>query len=159
MPPVVVGGAVVVPARLLAALKGEAPPAGVTVGDRDRIDKLAIAAVVAAERALGRVPKVMDHSNPGYDLESSDPGEPGRLRFIEVKGKAVGRDTVTVSATQIRCCLNQPDNWILAIVPVEGEVAHGPRYVRRPFTTPPDFAEVSKNLDLSQLFERSEDPS
>lgn len=89
----------------------------------------------------------------------SGPRELGRLRFIEVKGKSVGRDTVTVSATQIRCCLNQSDNWILAIVPVDGDPAHPPRYVRRPFTTAPDFAEVSKNLDLAQLFERSEDPS
>ncbi len=158
-PPVVIGGAVVIPSRMLNVLRGGGPPAGVPVADRDRIDRLAIAAVVAAERALGRVPKVMDHSNPGYDIESADANEPGRLRFLEVKGKAVGRDTVTVSATQIRCCLNQPDNWILAIVPIDGETAHTPRYVRRPFTTPPDFAEVSKNLDLAQLFERSEEPA
>lgn len=101
----------------------------------------------------------MDHSNPGYDIESTDPREPGRLRFLEVKGKAVGRDTVTVSATQIRCCLNQPDNWILPIVPVDGDQAKPPRYIRKPFTTPPDFAEVSKNLDLAQLFKRAEDPT
>ena len=158
-PPVVVGGCLVVPARMIAAALGRPISVGAPAVDRDRIDKLAIAAVVAAETALGRHPTVMDHNNPGYDIESADPREPGRLRFIEVKGKAVGRDTVTVSATQIRCCLNQPDNWILAIVPVDGELAKGPRYVRRPFTTPPDFAEVSKNLDLAQLFERSEDPS
>ncbi len=158
-PPVVVGGAIVVPSRMLTAAISGSPPTGVPVIDRDRIDKLAIAAVVAAEKALGRIPRVMDHSNPGYDIESADPSDPGRLRFLEVKGKAVGRETVTVSATQIRCCLNQPDNWILAIVPVDGDHAKGPRYIRRPFTTPPDFAEVSKNLDLAQLFERSEEPS
>jgi len=158
-PPVVVGGCLVVPLRMIAAALGHPTPVGAPAVDRDRIDKLAIAAVVEAEKALGRHPKVMDHSNPGYDIESADPREPGRLRFIEVKGKAVGRDTVTVSATQIRCCLNQPDNWILAIVPVDGELAKEPRYVRRPFTTPPDFAEVSKNLDLLQLFDRSEEPS
>lgn len=158
-PPVVVGGALVVPARVLAAAQGGSLPIGASLIDRDRIDRLAIDAVVSAERALGRVPRVMEHSNPGYDIESADPRDPGRLRFIEVKGKAVGRETVTVSATQIRCCLNQPDNWILAIVPVDGHRALGPRYVRRPFTTPPDFAEVSKNLDLATLFERAQEPS
>lgn len=158
-PPLVVGGALVVPSRMVAAALGCPPPTNATTVDRDRIDRLAIEAVVAAEKALGRLPKVMDHSNPGYDIESADPRDPGRLRFIEVKGKAVGRETVTVSATQVRCCLNQPDNWILAIVPVDGDRALSPRYVWRPFTTPPDFAEVSKNLDLSQLFERAEEPS
>ncbi|MFO0857064.1 MAG: helicase-related protein [Phycisphaerales bacterium] len=158
-PPLVVGGALVVPARMLNAVLGNPGPSTPAVVDRDRIDKLAIEAVVATERALGRSPRVMDHSNPGYDIESADPREPGRLRFLEVKGKAVGRETVTVSATQIRCCLNQPDNWILAVVPVDGEYAKVPRYIRRPFTTPPDFAEVSKNLDLAALLERGEEPS
>lgn len=158
-PPVVVSGALVVPSRVLALALGKPAPPGASPLDRDRIDRLAVEAVVASETRLGRMPRVMDHGNPGYDIESADPREPGRLRFIEVKGKAVGRETVTVSATQIRCCLNQPDNWILAIVPVDGDRAQAPRYVRRPFTTPPDFAEVSKNLDLAQMLDHSEEPS
>jgi superfamily II DNA or RNA helicase len=158
-PPTVVGGALVVPARLLAAAMGQPTPDDAAAVDRDRIDALAVQAVVAAETSLGRMPRVMDHNNPGYDIESSDPRTPGRLRFIEVKGKAVGRDTVTISATQIRCSLNQPDNWILAIVPIDGDRALQPRYVRQPFSSPPDFAEVGRNLDLDQLFRRSEAPS
>jgi hypothetical protein len=116
-------------------------------------------AVIEAELALGRQPRELPHNNPGYDIESADPREPGRLRFLEVKGKAVGRDVVTVSVTQIRTALNKPDDWILAIVPVDGESAGKPRYVRRPFATAPEFAEVSRNLDLTQLLARSEDPS
>jgi len=158
-PPVVVGGCLVVPANYIARLQGDLSMTPGAVVDRDKIDQLAIAAVVAAERALGREPRVMDHSNPGYDIESADPREPGRLRFIEVKGKSVGRDTVTVSATQIRCSLNQPENWILAVVPVDGDRALAPRYARRPFINPPEFAEVSKNLDLAQLLAMSEEPS
>jgi superfamily II DNA or RNA helicase len=157
-PPRVIGGALVVPERMLKSLSGDSPLEPDTI-DRDRIDRLAIEAVVAAERALGRIPKVMGHNHPGYDIESEDPLESGRLRFLEVKGKAVGRETVTVSATQVRCCLNQPDSWILAIVHIDGSTVHPPKYVRRPFTTAPDFAEVSKNLNLTQLLERAEDPS
>ncbi|MBX7135129.1 MAG: DUF3883 domain-containing protein [Fimbriimonadaceae bacterium] len=158
-PPTVVGGALVIPERYLRTLRGESVSDIPTAASRDRIDQLAIEAVLLAERAIGRVPRVMAHNNPGFDIESTDPREPGRLRFLEVKGKAAGRETVTISATQIRTALNKPDDWILAIVPVQDERALRPRYVRRPFTTPPDFAEVSKNLDLDQLLERSEEPA
>ena len=159
LPPLVIAGTLVVPARVLARLLGASTASDAGVIDRDRIDRLAVAAVFSAEQALGRIPRVMEYSNPGYDIESGDPREPGRLRFIEVRGKAIGCETVTVSATQIRCCLNQPNNWILAVVPVDGDRAHLPRYIHRPFTTPPDFAEVSKSLDLGQLLDRSEEPS
>ena len=99
-----------------------------TPDDRARIDKLAVAAVMAAERQLGRKPREMQHNNEGYDIESADPKEPGRLRFIEVKGKAVGKTTVTISATQIRHCCNQPDTGIRAIVQTDGDKAQEPRY-------------------------------
>jgi hypothetical protein len=36
----------------------------------------------------------------GYDVESEVPGE-GRLLFIEVKGRADGADTVTVTMNEI----------------------------------------------------------
>lgn len=155
--PVVTGGALVVPQVYLDRLQGR-DPSEISTGDRDRIDRLAIAAVLEAERSLGRIPEEMHHSNPGYDILSRDPKEPGRLRFIEVKGKAVGRTTVTISATQIRTCLNKPDDWILAIVPIDGDRAQQPRYVRQPFSTLPDFAEVGRNLDLEILFAAATDP-
>lgn len=160
LPAVAIGGAIIVPQGLLSRLKGEpTPERDLSPDDRDRIDKLAIAAVLAAERALGREPREMDHNNPGYDIESRDPREPGRLRFIEVKGKAAGKPTVTVSATQIRTALNKPEDWILALVSVNGDRVEKPQYIRRPFTAPPDFAEVGKNLDVKMLLEKAEQPS
>ena len=36
----------------------------------------------------------------GYDIESAIPGT-GRLRFIEVKGRVAGADTVTVTKNEI----------------------------------------------------------
>jgi hypothetical protein len=157
VPPLVMGGALVIPASFVREESAESQTP--STDNRDEIDRLAIQAVLAAERALGRIPKEMDHSNPGFDIESSDPSEPGRLRCIEVKGKSLGRDTVTVSATQIRTCLNKGEDWILAIVQVDGSQARPPRYVRRPFSVAPDFAEVSKNLDMRQLMEMSKEPS
>jgi len=100
----------------------------------------------------------MQHNNEGYDIESSDPMEPGRLRFIEVKGKAVGKTTVTVSATQIRYCCNQPENWILAIAQVDGDTAHEPRYLYGPFRQPPNFASVGENFDRARLLKRAKPP-
>ena len=87
MSPVVIGGALVVPQHLLGTSDGDtAAPIEVSQVDRERIDKLAVTAVMEAERKLGRDPKEMPHENPGYDIESRDPNT-NQLLFIEVKGK------------------------------------------------------------------------
>ena len=158
-PPVAIGGAIVIPQGLLDRLNNvPEEDRDLTPADRARIDKLAVAAVMESERQLGRKPREMPHNNEGYDIESADPKEPGRLRFIEVKGKAVGKTTVTVSATQIRYCCNQPENWILAIVQIDGDSANGPRYLYGPFDQAPGFAEVGRNLSLDSLMAESEPP-
>ena len=41
--------------------------------DTAETDRRAIAAVLAAERALGREPTEMPHNNPGYDIVSASP--------------------------------------------------------------------------------------
>ena len=79
LPPVVIGGALVVPQALLDRLSGETG-VSVEVSDRERIDRLAVAAVMEAERGLGREPREMAHENPGYDIESKDPSG-NRLLF------------------------------------------------------------------------------
>ena len=87
MSPVVIGGALVIPQHLLGTSDGDtAAPIEVSQVDRERIDKLAVTAVMEAERKLGRDPKEMPHENPGYDIESRDPNT-NQLLFIEVKGK------------------------------------------------------------------------
>src|SRR5262249_8547151 len=84
LPPVVIGGALVVPQCLLR--HGQTPLSEeVSQTERERIDRLAVAAVMETERRLRREPREMLHDNPGYDIESKDPTT-NRLRFIEVKG-------------------------------------------------------------------------
>ncbi len=159
LPPVIIGGALVVPQALVNRLCGETPePDEVSPAERERIDRLAVAAVLEAERRLGREPREMPHDYPGYDIESKDPAN-DRLYFIEVKGKAVGATTVTVSKTQILTALNKPDEWVLAIVLVDGDRALAPRYIRRPFRREPDFNAVSVNYDLNELLEKAEAPA
>ena len=160
IPPVVIGGALIVPQSFLdAAAEPELPaPIEVSQIDRERIDRLAVAAVMEAERKLGRNPKEMHHQNPGYDIESKDPNT-NQLLFIEVKGKSPDAMTVTVSKTQIFTAFNKPDSFILAIVEVDGETAKEPRYIREPFENEPDFRATSINYDLNKLLAHSEPPS
>jgi len=157
--PHAVGGALIIPQGLIDRLNGvPEEDRELTPDQRARIDRLAVDAVLEAERALGRVPKEMPHHNEGYDIESLDPNEPGRVRFIEVKGKAAGKSTVTVSASQIRTCCNQPDNWILAIVQIDNDCAGEPRYLYSPFKSPPNFASVGENFNLASLLAQGGPP-
>ncbi len=87
---------------------------------------------------------------------SPPPAIGGKLppsRHIEVKGRARGQTTLTVTRNEILYGLNQQEQFILAIVLVEGEAHEGPYYVKKPFTQEPDWAVSSINLDLGSLLE------
>jgi superfamily II DNA or RNA helicase len=152
LPPVVIGGALIVPAGLVAPVGQYEPDAD----ERRRVELLAMQAVMEAERRLGRDPRDVSGDHVGYDLESRR--EDGSLVFLEVKGRAEGAETVTVTKNEILTALNKPDDYVLAIVEVDG-VAHEPRYLRRPFRREPDFEVTSVNYDLTELLVRSEAPS
>ena len=115
-------------------------------------------AVMDTERRLGREPRDVHKENRGYDVESSIPGT-GRLLFIEVKGRAVGAPTVTITKNEILTCLNKPDHFMLAIVEVDDDAVRNVRYVRGPFQREPDFGVTSVNYNLSELLSRAEDPA
>jgi len=156
LPPVVIGGAIVVPESLISKLKDQhATLDEPSQAERERIDRLAMDAVMAKELELGRNPRMMPHNNPGYDIESVEQ-ENGKLVFIEVKGKAVGSTTVTISRTQVLTALNKPDEFILAIVEVDRDKVSEPYYIRRPFQKEPDFSVTSINYDLKQLLALAE---
>ncbi len=179
LPPVVTGGALVVPGGLLARLKGArsiSPDA--FARETHRVEQLAMAAVMAAERSLGFEPADVSAQNCGYDVESRVPGA-GKLRFIEVKGRIEGATTVTVTKNEILTAFNKPDDFILALVRVPSSPEFGERdafaaeppggygihegcivrYVRRPFQREPDFGATSVNYDLRELLARSEAPA
>jgi len=154
MPPVVVGGALVIPESMLRGIKGVEPSPN--VHERERVERLAMQAVLAAERQLGYEPRDVSDANCGYDIESRIPNS-GRLRFIEVKGRVAGADTVTVTKNEILTGLNKPDDFILALVEVDGDSAT-PRYVRHPFLREPDFGAASVNYDLRKLMAGADEP-
>ena len=158
LPPVVIGGALVVPTGLLERTRGarQADP-GQFAWDTERVAKLALDAVLAAERRLHFEPRDVSSEKCGYDVESRIPGT-GKLRFIEVKGRAKEADTVTITKNEILTAFNKPEDFILAIVEVDGEEA-APRYLRQPFQREPDFGVTSVNYDLSKLWARAEEPA
>lgn len=159
--PVVLGGALVIPAGLLLQRKGVSQEAGGWFADaaaRAHIERIAMQAVMDAERALGH--EVMDVSAQkcGWDVTSLPKAVDGKLppsRHIEVKGRAKGATTITVTRNEILYGLNQTDKFILAIVLVDDQNYEGPYYVRRPFTQEPDWAVTSINLNLDQLLAKS----
>lgn len=154
-PPIVVGGALIIPQALLNRLKGQQPVEANNIArETAHSERLAMLAVMEAERGLGFEPRDVSGENCGYDIESRVPGA-GRLRFIEVKGRRVEARTVTITKNEILTGLNKPDDFILALVEVDGDVAAEPRYVRRPFQREPDFGVTSVNYDIGELLERA----
>lgn len=129
-PPVVVGGALVVPETLLARSAERPVPERGGV-DRDAVEELAMQAVQQAETKAGRIPKRMPHNNPGYDIESRDP-ESGHLHFIEVKGRQADADSVHVTRTEWLVALNKRDMFVLAIARVRDTKVESLHYVRDP---------------------------
>ena len=161
LPPVVLGGLVVVPMGLIAAMRGKPIPEAQQSPDTQASAARARVAVMAVERALGFEPIDRELEKLGYDIESRviDGPEKGRLRFIEVKGRVTGADTITVTKNEILTSLNKPDDFILAMVEFHDDDNHNVRYLRRPFQREPDFGVTSVNYDFAELLERSSKPA
>jgi hypothetical protein len=161
LPPVLVGAALVIPARLLAGSGEAAAGPEVTQAQREAIERRAVEAVLRAEASLGHAAAEMARNNPGFDLRSEAPD--GRLRFIEVKGRVAGAESFVVTRNEILHGLNVPDAWILALVEVspEGPAADRVRYLRRPFGEGVHlpFATTSATVSWRDYWERGEPPS
>jgi superfamily II DNA or RNA helicase len=156
LPPVVVGGALVVPTGLLASLQGtSAQDVAQYAHDRSATDQAAVQAVLATERQLGREPTEMPHNNKGYDIESKGPS--GTLFFIEVKGRITGADIFTVTRSEIGVARNKPEQHILALVEVAEPAQPEVRYLRGAFedTGELPFKTISVNLGWKPYFERA----
>ncbi|MEJ5337556.1 MAG: helicase-related protein [Thermus sp.] len=156
-PPILLGGAVVVPKGLLERLLGEPPSRESLPKDTQAAAARARAIVMEVERRLGFEPVDRELERLGYDIESRDP-KTGRLRFIEVKGRVAGADTITVTRNEILTALNKPEDFILALVVFQEDGSHQVRYVRRPFNREPDFGVTSVNYSFAELFARGEEP-
>ena len=154
LPPVVVGGVLVVPQGLLNRLSGQNEPPDIELFAHEtaRIERIAMEAVMQVERQLGYLPCDVSAEKRGYDIESAVPGT-GRLRFIEVKGRVKDSATVMVTKNEVLTALNKPDDFILAVVMVDGDTT-ATYYITKPFQREPDFDATSVVYGLARLLQR-----
>ena len=159
LPPVIVGGAVVIPKGLLARLTGDGSVTTISAAGRQAVEYAAMKAVMDIERSLGFMPRDVSRENVGYDIESEIPedrrGNGGCLRFIEVKGRAKGADTVTITRNEILTAMNKPDEYILALVEVDRDHTKTV-YLRHRFSSRPEFSETCKTFNIRDLISDSE---
>jgi hypothetical protein len=154
--PLVIGGALIIPAGLIARLKGEAidPVSLFGMENKTMIEQTAMEAVLERERQNGFIPRDVSDAKLGWDVESLNP-QTGKLRFIEVKGRIEGAKTITVSKNEILVGLNKLEDYFLAIVEVKFSggkaLANRIDYIQQPFKREPDFAAVSVNYELTKL--------
>ncbi|MDO8389027.1 MAG: helicase-related protein [Actinomycetota bacterium] len=158
--PTIVGAALVIPQGLLDRLAGSTKPV-IDQAVIEETDSVAIAAVMVAERRLGREPEEQDHNNPGFDILSTDQVT-GIVYQIEVKGHRPANTEIKVRARQVRQAKMNPERFRLAIVSVPHNPAVEPakvHYLIRPFDTyEPHFAQTYLPLDVEALLEHAVEP-
>ena len=158
--PKIQGGMITIPAGLLHS-RAACQSASMFSQDaeaRKVVEDAAIEAVMATERALGYEPKDVSADKVGYDIWSLAP-KIGDLRFIEVKGRVAGADTVMITRQELITSLNKPENFILALVEVVDGVGQAPRYVWGALDTrEPPFDQSAIQFKISHLLERGEVP-
>lgn len=160
LPPIVIGGMLVVPRGLLAKMAPDRIANPSNSPDTQAAAARARAVIMDVERKLGFEPIDREFEKLGYDIESRVPGT-GRLRIIEVKGRTTHAATITVTKNEILYSLNKPDDFILAIVEFKGDLHNGDHqvhYIRNPFQREPDFGVTSVNYDFAELLVRAEPP-
>ncbi len=161
--PIVLGGSLVVPAGLMRKVRGEGEPTPGIFADpiaRSRIERIAIDAVCKLEESQGCHVVDVSADKCGWDLTSHPPvvnQKQPEPRHIEVKGRAKGASTITVTRNEMLYAFNQGDKFVLAIVLVNEDESHeGPYYVRRPFDREPGWGVSSINYNLSELLQKAD---
>src|SRR5262249_43152025 len=112
-PPVLIAGLVVVPIGLICQLTGRTIAPAVQLHATPAPAR-ARPVVTDSGGRHGFDPTDRESERLGYDIESR--AGAGRLRFIEVKGRITGADTVTVPKNEILPSLNKPEDFVLALV-------------------------------------------
>jgi SNF2 family DNA or RNA helicase len=132
--PRVVAAALILPQGFVNRLLNKTVADAVDPEVAKETDRRAVAAVMSAERSIGRVPVEQAHNNPGFDILSEDPIT-GMVYQVEVKGHRPGTKEVNVHARQVRQAQQNPERFRLAIVLVPNVAGEVPAvsYFVRPF--------------------------
>ena len=163
--PVVLGGALVVPAGLLRQLRGEtatgarrSPP---TPRPAARIERLAMEAVRRAEEAAGAASSMSRPDKCGWDLTSYPPAvdgkqpepAPHRGQGPREGGRPRSPSRATRSSTPSTRATSS--SWPSSSSD-EDDAVEGPHYLRNPFDREPGWGVSSINYNLSDLLQRAE---
>jgi hypothetical protein len=161
--PIVLGGALVVPAGLMRRVRGDEESSSSFSADpiaRSRIERIAMDAVRHTEESQGCHVVDVSADKCGWDLTSHPPAVDRKQpdpRHIEVKGRVKEAATITVTRNEILQSFNQGDKFVLAIVLVNEDDSHeGPYYIRRPFDREPGWDVSSINYNLNDLLSRAD---
>jgi superfamily II DNA or RNA helicase len=164
--PIVLGGALIVPAGLMNKLRGDEPADPVAAvfasnaAARSRIEHLAMDAVRRAEESRGCRVVDVSAAKCGWDLTSYPPVHDGKQpdpRHIEVKGRIRGAGTVCITRNEMLYAFNQGEKFVLAIALVgEDDAVEGPHYLRNIFDREPGWGVASVNYNLTDLLAHAE---
>ncbi len=153
-PPTVVGAALVIPAGLIPG------PIAAYAKETAGVERRAVDAALAAERALGREPVEMPHNNTGYDIHSTTPE--GDSVFIEVKGRIAGAEDFTITLNEVLLGKNVPAAHRLVMVEVspDGPEHDQLRYIAEHFRSINlgDLAATDVRLNWAKTWERGTPP-
>ena len=163
MPPVLSTVALIIPKAMIQPSKAEehTPSYSASTADRKAIENAAMNAVMEIEKKLGYIPRDVSRDNCGYDIESYVPENMRNsggysLRCIEVKGKSIAHDDiVTITRNEMLTALNVPQQYILAIVVVDGESTTA-TYCQNMFSKDVEDATDSTNFNVAKLISQSD---
>ena len=153
-PPMVAGGALVLPAGLLSRLIGARTAPATRAGpDATAGHDAAIVAVLNAEARLGRFPERARAGAQGYDIESRTPA--GSSLFILVRNRAPRADEFTVTRSELGVAHNTAGRHLLVLA--DGEQL---RYVPDGLATvaDPPFDTTLVALPWQEFFSRGQAP-
>ncbi|MUL40938.1 DUF3883 domain-containing protein [Streptomonospora sp. PA3] len=158
--PLIAGAVLVVPRSTLDRMLGRPARPDRYADDTRETDERAVAAVLRAERLLGRDPEEMPHSNPGFDIRSRTADD--RWVYLEVKGRRTGATAFWVTRTEALKGKNLAADFRLALVEVhpDGPDADRVRYTVDPFKdfNPGDFRLTGMEGDWAVEWARGGDP-
>jgi superfamily II DNA/RNA helicase len=152
-PPVVLGGAWIIP---LAMIKAATSPTSTYAKEQSEadaesravIERKAMERIMIIEKELGNTPLDVSADKEGYDIRSVTPDD--EFRFIEVKGRAAGIGLVSVTHNEMKVACNKRKQSFLAVVEIDGDKQHV-TYFRDWRKQAPSMADHSATLKLDGL--------
>jgi len=147
-PPTVLGGAWVVPRRMLSEAISQGVKRQTSPDGRALVERIAMETVMAIEEKLGYQPEDVSRQKVGYDIVSRT--NDNKLRFIEVKGRHAAAGTVTVTHNEMVTAANKPDDTYLAVVETDDNKRRVTYYLHWNRQSP-GFADVNHTIHLDKL--------